>query len=593
MGRTTFWAIALVASAAGACSGAIERPAAPGPAATVSGPGSPPTAPTAREVTITIVGTNDAHGTLARLPVLAAHVRVLREARSRDGGAVLLLDAGDVLQGTLESNLTEGASMVRAYGALAYDAVALGNHEFDFGPVGHAARARNATDDPQGALRARLAEASFPWLSANLLDTRTGTLPAWTNLAPSVLVEAAGVRVGVIGGLTEDTPHVVMAGNLDGLRITALGEALATGSEQLRRRGAEIVVAVLHAGGDCTRFDDPHDATSCKPNQEITRVLAAVPRGAVDAVVGGHTHRAMAHYVNGVPVVEAYARSRAFSRIDLRFDREARRVTGTTLHPPRDLCAEGDPEGPCSAGTYEGAAIRPDDRLAQIIAPDVERARAVRAEPVGVTLHAPVTAAFDGESALGNLFADALLAAAPSADLAIVNGGSLRRDLPPGPLRYGALFEAMPFDNQVATVRLRGSELRAVFTAHLASDAHGFASVSGARVLATCDDGALRVRIMRDRRGRKDPTDIRDADLVEIVTSDYLAAGGDGFFAPASPTPTAVDLDRGVGVRGVLRRDLARRRSVDPGTRGGPARPRGAIPSTRPVTCRASTPRVP
>src|SRR5678815_334445 len=87
-------------------------------------------------VTISIVGTNDLHGHIEALPRLGGYLANLRRERARTGGGVVLVDAGDMFQGTLESNLNEGAAVVRAYNALKYDAAAIGNHDFDFGPVG-------------------------------------------------------------------------------------------------------------------------------------------------------------------------------------------------------------------------------------------------------------------------------------------------------------------------------------------------------------------------------------------------------------------------------------------------------------------------
>jgi 5'-nucleotidase len=93
-------------------------------------------------VEITVIGTADLHGRVATLPVLSGYVRALR-AKNPDG--VLLVDAGDMFQGTLESNLDEGATVIEAYKKVGYDAVAIGNHEFDYGPVGPAATVRKAT----------------------------------------------------------------------------------------------------------------------------------------------------------------------------------------------------------------------------------------------------------------------------------------------------------------------------------------------------------------------------------------------------------------------------------------------------------------
>src|SRR5689334_15802414 len=109
--------------------------------------------PARGSVTITIVGTNDLHGAIDRLPILAGYVANLRELRAADGGAVLLVDAGDMFQGTLESNLNEGAAVIEAYNALGYAAAAVGNHEFDFGPAGPAATIQAPDDDARGALK--------------------------------------------------------------------------------------------------------------------------------------------------------------------------------------------------------------------------------------------------------------------------------------------------------------------------------------------------------------------------------------------------------------------------------------------------------
>src|SRR5689334_22386379 len=114
--------------------------------------------------TISLVGTNDLHGGVLEdngrggLALLDGYLSNLRAARAADGGAVLLLDAGDLFQGTLESNLNEGAVVVDAYNAIGYHAATLGNHEFDYGPVGPRAVATSPDEDPRGALKARLSQ---------------------------------------------------------------------------------------------------------------------------------------------------------------------------------------------------------------------------------------------------------------------------------------------------------------------------------------------------------------------------------------------------------------------------------------------------
>jgi 5'-nucleotidase len=159
------------------------------------------------------------------LPWLAGHVANLRRARARDG-AVLLLDGGDMFQGTLESNLEEGASVVRAYNALGYTAATLGNHEFDYGPAGEGSFARTPDEDQHGALRARAREARFPLLAANIVDAASPNPVAGENVRPTHMVTAAGVRVGLLGVSTESTPRTTLSVNFRGLAMRPLADTI-------------------------------------------------------------------------------------------------------------------------------------------------------------------------------------------------------------------------------------------------------------------------------------------------------------------------------------------------------------------------------
>ena len=186
-------------------------------------------APPQRElVTLSIVGTSDLHGEafprngLGGLPLLAGYVNNLRAARAADGGAVLLIDSGDTFQGNVESNLSEGALVVDAYNAMGYTAQAVGNHDFDFGSV-DSPMARQLPGDLRGALKARAAQARYPFLAANLMDAATGRPVDWPNVRPSVLVDVAGVKVGIVGVMTIDALRSTIAANVQGLRIAPLG----------------------------------------------------------------------------------------------------------------------------------------------------------------------------------------------------------------------------------------------------------------------------------------------------------------------------------------------------------------------------------
>ncbi len=564
--RNAIW-VALFA----ACSGGGEnRP-----------PNTPPAAPDARpaahapltgSVTLSIVGTNDLHGHVlpdggkGGLDVFGGYLANLRQARQADGGAVILVDGGDAFQGTLESNLNEGQAVTWAYGTLGYAAMTIGNHEFDFGPAGEAATPRDQTDDPRGALKARAGEASFPFLAANLIDSATKKPVAWPNVRPSTVVEAAGVKVGVIGLTTIETPRVTMTANFAGLEVAPLAETVAAEAKRLRDAGCVVVVVTAHAGGRCGAFANAEDTTSCTAQAEIFEVARALPPGAVDVIVGGHTHAGIAHVVAGVAIIESFKNGASFGRVDLTVDRGAGKVTARKVHAPRDITVPAE---------YEGAPVVADAAVADGLKKYLADAMAQRSEKLGVTLPAPIVKTFDSESAQGNLIADLMREARP-ADVAITNGGGLRADLPAGELTYGQFYEAQPFDNRFATIEITGAELRDAVRRNLEAS-HGIFSLSGVRVTARCDKQALVVDLARD-----DGKPVRDGDALSVVTSDFLATGGDGAFGRGDGK-----IEDGPPIREALADLLRKKRgTLEAATFHDPAKPRLAYPGRRPVRCK-------
>jgi 5'-nucleotidase len=471
----------------------------------------------AAEITVSIVGTNDLHGRLftddqgrGGLTVLGGYVDNLRAARAADGGAVLVLDAGDTFQGGIESNLSEGLMVVDAYNAIGYSALAVGNHDFDFGaadPRGPVAtwlpRARGGSndDDLQGALKAAAARARFPFLAANILDAATGQPVQWPNVTPSTIVSAAGVRVGLVGMMTETGLRQTLAAHANGLATSPLAATVAREAERLRERGAELVVLATHAGGWCGETANPQDLSSCDQGSEIFRLVRELPPGTLQAVVAGHTHGTVAHVVNDVPIISVPNFGVQFGRMDLAFDTALRRVTGVRVHEPQRVCARIEPaNGECAvapagvAAEYEGRPVAPSAKVAAAIEPELTRVRALRAEPLGVVADTAVARGAGTESALGNLFADAVRSAVPGADAALGYGsgrGGLRADLPAGPLTFGHAYDAFPFDNRITRVTLTGAQLQRVIEAQLPfwiDGRRGLPGLAGIYVTLRCDD---------------------------------------------------------------------------------------------------------
>jgi 2',3'-cyclic-nucleotide 2'-phosphodiesterase (5'-nucleotidase family) len=489
--------------------------------------------------TLSIVGTTDLHGFVfprngrGGLALLAGFLDNLRAARAADGGAVLLLDAGDTFQGGIESNLSEGALVVDAFNAMGYTAAAIGNHEFDFGPVDTSDARQVVTGDPRGALKARAAQAKYPFLAANLIDDRTDRPVDWPNVRPSVIVDAAGVKVGIIGVMTIDALRATLPVNVHGLRLAPLAPTIAAEAAKSRAAGAEVVVVTAHAGGACARFERPADLSSCDLSSEIFSVARSLPRGLVDVIAAGHTHDAVAHQVGEVAIVQAYALGRAFARADVVFDRHTRRVVRTNLFAPRDVCARQDPETlgcepgrpsapPLPVSRYEGRMVTPDSAVVDAMAPALQRVRRLQAAPIGVFVHTPLRRAGDVESPLGNLFADALREEIAGTDIAINNNsrGGLRADIPAGALTFGRLYDVFPFDNRLVRLTLTGDQLRHVFEDEIRRGRRGALGISGVVVKVGCGADGLDVELFRTT-GRPIGADER----VVVVAMDSLVSG--------------------------------------------------------------------
>ncbi|HZZ86064.1 MAG TPA: 5'-nucleotidase C-terminal domain-containing protein [Anaeromyxobacteraceae bacterium] len=436
---------------------------------------------------VEVVELSDLHGRLDALPRVA---RAVEELRRR--GPTLLLDGGDSMQGTLDSELSQGRAVVAAFGALGVDAAAIGNHDFDRGPE---------------VLRDRVAEAPYPYLAANFKEKASGVRPAWKNLfAHRLFRPAGGPVVGVVGLATEETPYTTMPRNVTAFRFEDAARAAAAEARALRAEGAEVVVALAHIGGRCPRSDAPRDGTAgCDADSPIFKLARALPPGAVDAVLGGHTHEALSRRVNGVAVVEPAARAETLAWVTLCAGRRAR------LHGPIDL----------SRGERAEAAAA---RVSATVAPFIAAARADRERKVGVTLRRPLTRDRHALSTLGAAAAASLRAAA-GADFALVNGGALRVDLPAGELRWGQLYEALPFVDRVVVLTLSGRQVTELVGA-FGKRGKGLPQVSG---LVVGEPGAA----PRTCAGAP----LEPERLYTVATNDFVASGGDGAGAVVNDLP--------------------------------------------------------
>jgi 5'-nucleotidase len=500
---------------------------------------------------VVLVGTTDVHGWFAGhvetppaggegvvwggLPALASYVETLR---AENPGRVVVVDSGDMWQGTLESNMFEGEAVVRGYNIIGYAAAAVGNHEFDFGPTGPDAIARTAGQDALGALKRNAALAAFPFLSANMVEKASGRTPAWAKRY--TIVRAGNARVGIIGLSTPDTPKVTMAANVVSLSFTDPIAATVAAAKELRAQGVDAVVVIAHMGTRCTKLDDPQDPSSCDTEYEAWQYLQKLPAGTIDAYFAGHTHAQMRHYVNGVPAAQGAPFSREFSTIDLWIDTAHDRVTKSEIRPPTMICThvyEGtdrcDPRNaPVGAKlvprVFDGTAIAADARVGQTIDPFLRRVAAKRDEKVNIRVARPFSRTFTAESPLGDLITDALREYSAT-DFAFMNSGGIRADMPARDLTYADVFAVSPFDNFPAIVAMTGAQI--VETLRLTTTGlRGIIQVSGLRYTvdaAKDNDKPAEERNRIVSVTRTDGTPLDPNAVYTVAMPDFIAAGGD------------------------------------------------------------------
>ena len=434
----------------------------------------------------------------------AAAIKTWLDSLGRDCGCTTVrLDGGDEMQGTPISNFEFGRPVIAAFNALGIDAAAVGNHEFDW-----------SVD----TLRARLAEAHYPFVSANIADS-SGRVPAW--IAPWSLVTRGGAKVAVIGLTTRTTPVTTRPQNVAGLTFGDLAVAVRAALPGARAT-ADFVVVLAHAGEVC-------DSGRCRG--EIFELAGALDSGSVDLIVAGHTHQRVDTVVHGIPIVEAGNSGRTIAVVDfVRLGGGRGRLVRARLETPW------------------ADAVTPDAELAAAVAREAHAVDSLTARTVA-TLRTGLSRSHD-EYSLGRLLADAYRNIG-KADVAIMNNGGIRADLPAGPVSYGALFEVQPFQNRLVRLTVSGAELATALEHALAGGTPN-AHIAGLEVWydPSRPDGH-RIRKVRMLNGRSLDAHRR----YSIAVPDFLADGGDGFaMLTGAPRVDAgiVDLDAVIAYLGVL-----------------------------------------
>ncbi len=430
------------------------------------------------------------------------------------------LDGGDEMQGTPVSNFNFGRPAIAALNALGIDAAAIGNHEFDW-----------SVD----TLRARMAEAHYRFLAANITDSAGTARPDWAE--PFTVIERGGVRVAVIGLALPATPETTAPRNVRGLAFGDGARAVRRVLPQARAAG-DYVIVVAHVGAFCDGDGAAAPLGPAACHGEIIDVARGLDSGSVDLIVSGHTHSLVNTVVNGIPIVQARSSGAGIAVVDFV------RVSG-------------------AGGVRREVRARIETPFADRIRLNPALVDALRLSQASVSVITDRPVARFGtelrrtgaEHGLGRLIADAQRNIA-KADVALVNNGGIRADVAAGLATYGDLYRVEPFQNRLLRLTVSGKVLKQALE-HALSGEGPDAHVAGIVVWYDLGKPAgRRIKRLRLANGK----DVDDGRTYTLAVSDFLAAGGSGYTMLVGAPPSEVgvtDVDALIQYLAVLRQPIS------------------------------------
>lgn len=491
-------------------------------------------AETGAPVHVTMLAINDLHGNLQPPPdgiriddpddktrkirVPAGGVEhmatLVKQLRSSQPNSVFVA-AGDLIGASpFLSAMFHDEPTIKSLSMMGMDIAAVGNHEFDEGKD-ELLRMQNGgchpTDGCQGPHPFRGAQ--FQYLAASTIDKSTGK----PLLPPYAIKQFEGIPIGFIGLTLKNTPRLVSPVGVAGLEFRDEADAVNGLVPQLKAQGVEAIVVLIHEGGFPTG-----DYNACPGiSGPIVDIVKKFDK-AVDVVVSGHTHQAYTCEIDGRLVTSGDKYGTLLTKIDLTLDPATRDIVSARA---------------------DNLIVRPD-----AYAKDADQSKLLEeyqrlAGPIAARVAGTVTETLSrtpnnaGESVLGDIVADAQLAATSARDkggavIAFTNPGGVRAPISKradSDVNYGDVFAAQPFRNQLVTLTLTGAQIKAVLEQQWLDPARPrILQVSQGFSYAWDDARPFGERVLAERmmlHGQR----IESAALYRVTVNSFLAVGGDGF----------------------------------------------------------------
>jgi 5'-nucleotidase len=474
-------------------------------------------------------GKNECFGGVARLKTLIDQKR-----QELTGKNVLLLNAGDNFQGSLFFTTYKGATEAEFLNLMKFDAMTVGNHEFD---------------EAEDGLASFLDKVAFPVVTANVLPSHKSKIG--DRIKPLIVLDVGGQKIGIVGAVANDTPELSSVGPdiLIGEDVATITSAI----EEVKKQGVNKIIALTHVGY-------PRDLAA----------IAKIPD--VDVVVGGHSHSLLSNtdekaegpyptMVDNpggykVPVVQAGSYSKYLGDLVVTFD-----DSGVVK------AAKGDP-------ILVDSSVKPDEAVVARVKELAKPIEELRSKVIAKT-EAPIDGSRETcrakECEMGSLVADAMLdrVKGQGVTVAITNGGGLRASIDGGDVTMGEVITVLPFQNTLSTFQLKGSDIRAALENGLSQVDEGggrFPQVAGLKYsFDRSKPAGSRLVSVEVKEG--DAFAALDPEKTySLVSNNFMRGGGDGYAVFKDKGENAYDY--GPGLETVLADYLAAHQPFKPYTDG-------------------------
>ncbi len=452
---------------------------------------------------IAVYHTSDVHGWYSARPALwdkenstrtIGGFAALSDLLKKETTPYLLLDSGDMFQGTPEGILTKGMASIVLMNQLGYAAAVPGNHDYDYG---------------EPSLKLMISSAAFPVLGANLYYKAGGAHADY--LKPYTIIEKNGEKIAVLGLLGKHTATSTLPSNVKHLDFRDEAAETAKWLPEIKKLNPDAVIVIAHIGISeelsLKRVDI--STWTFDPPPFGTLGVARAARG-IDLVLGGHDHTALLKGYHD-PVSGAWLGESGYglsyvTRAEMNFDDATGKLRGIKVELV-PLWTDRTGEDPAVLKTIAGFNAAVEREMGRVVG---RAATDLDFSPEGL------------DSPIGDWGCDITRQAAGT-ELAFQNTKGIRAEIKKGEVRLRDLYQAVPFDNTIVTMRLNGAQLKRLMADNLYRGRTDM-QVSGLRVefRQAPDGSAADIRLTRDGR------EIEPADEFTVATNNYLAFGGDG-----------------------------------------------------------------